>query len=182
MSALDVLHHEVEQPALELAEVDDAHHVVVRQPADRGRLAVEADHHLVVERQLRVQDLDGEAAPHPRVARPVDPAHAALAEHGLDHVATGERLPHQRIAGRLVEPRAVTRAMGHARAVERVAGRARPVSRGQVRRGQRRRAHRRHGPLDPGGCRAVVASSLHHVATAAGCTSEDASSGAVMVR
>ncbi len=71
-----------------MSDVEQCADVRMIERRDRARLAFEAVAQLRVGGQGRRQDLDGHAAIKPRVARPVDFAHAPCAERAQDFVRT----------------------------------------------------------------------------------------------
>src|SRR5262249_52236162 len=75
-----------EGEAADGADVVDGEDVRVRQRRDRLRLALEARERVGIGGQLRDEDLDGDVAIEPRIARAVDVAHPARAEVGEDFV------------------------------------------------------------------------------------------------
>jgi hypothetical protein len=95
--ALDVLHREVEQP-VDLAGVVDRDDVRVLERRGDPRLALEALAEALRLGVFRGDDLDRGAAPEVQVLGPVDDAHAAAPEAGLDPVA-GDGLTDARVSG-----------------------------------------------------------------------------------
>ena len=83
--ALEQLHHRVRRLAV-AAEVVDREDAGVRERGDRLRLALEAGERLGGGREVRRQHLHRDVAVELRVARPVDLAHPAGAERGLDPI------------------------------------------------------------------------------------------------
>ncbi|CAI9419720.1 hypothetical protein HIDPHFAB_03834 [Nocardioides sp. T2.26MG-1] len=88
--AVDQLHRE-EHRALVVALVVDRHHVRVRQPGGRPRLAHEAGRELGVVAEARVHDLHRDRAVEADVGGLVDTGHAATRDAGADPVATLEQ-------------------------------------------------------------------------------------------
>ena len=77
--------------AVVLAEVDDRHHVRVRELRHRARLAPEALELVLVLGELGVHDLDGHPALERLVERAVDGGHAAGADPLLQAEAPAEQ-------------------------------------------------------------------------------------------
>jgi len=69
----------------------------VPEPRGRAGLAPEALHEHRVVAELAPQQLQRHRAVELQVARPIDVAHAAAPERGLDPIAPGERRPDQRV-------------------------------------------------------------------------------------
>ena len=98
VSPFDELHREVAQAA-RLAEVVGAQDVRVRDAAREPDLLLEpVEQRRVGRKGLAPQRLDRHEVVELPVVRPVDDAHAALAEHALDLVAAGEERGRLRLA------------------------------------------------------------------------------------
>jgi hypothetical protein len=99
------LHHQVGQPIGHDANVQHANHTRVSDGLGRARFVEEPPHQHGVVRHLPAQDLDGHAAPRPRVCRLVHPRHAPLIQAAHDVVVLdpaandGQRLQ-KRFGGR----------------------------------------------------------------------------------
>jgi hypothetical protein len=85
--ALDQLEHEKVRVAL-AADVEQRTDVRMVEARDRAGLALEARAHVRLRREVLRQHLDGDVAPEPRVARPVDFSHAAGAERRNDFLGS----------------------------------------------------------------------------------------------
>ena len=128
--ALGVLHREVEQPALGLAEVEDRDDVGMRHPAGRVRLVREAQAHRRIGRDVAEHQLEREQPAQPRVVRAVDQPHRALADQRLDHVALGQGGSDERVVRGADQRDAVAHAPGEVAAERGVAaGAAQPRDR-----------------------------------------------------
>ena len=120
--ALDVLHHEEDQPAV-FAEVGDLDDVRVVDAVDRARLAQEALAVRHVQAQVLAQDLDRAHALDHHVPGKVDDRHPAAAQPPHQPVARRERASDERVriaressAVEGTEPRVVGVWLGAARA------------------------------------------------------------------
>ena len=69
-----------------LRELEDGEDVRMRELRDAHRLALEPRERAGIRRELRGEDLDGDVAIEPRIARAIDLAHAARADGGDDLV------------------------------------------------------------------------------------------------
>ncbi len=87
--ALDQLHHDV-RPGVVLAEVVDGDDVGVAQRRSRTGLVAEPGQEVGVASELGPQQLDGDVALELRVARAIDPGHAALSEKLQQAVSPAE--------------------------------------------------------------------------------------------
>ena len=87
--ALEQLHHQVVDAIL-VADVEQRADVRVVQARDGARFALEALAAPWITATSGGQDLDGDDAIQPRVARPIDLAHSARAENGLNLVRPEE--------------------------------------------------------------------------------------------
>jgi hypothetical protein len=97
--ALEELHHDVRGAIGELAEVGDVHDVRVADARSRTRFLEETLQDLLVARHVGAQHLHRDLLRDDLVARAVDDAHPAFADHLFDLVAMIERGPEVRILG-----------------------------------------------------------------------------------
>jgi len=94
---LEVLHHHVRAAVLELADVEDARHVLAAQARRGASLALEPAERLGVGEGSGTEQLDGDALPERFVRGREDHAHAAFADGALhavlprEHHARGHR-------------------------------------------------------------------------------------------
>ena len=86
-AAPEQLHHEIVAAVLGDVEVEDLEDVVVADDVDGARLVVEAVDDAAILRELRMEELDGDAAADPGVHRQVDRAHPALPQEPLHPIA-----------------------------------------------------------------------------------------------
>ena len=87
----EVLHHHIRSAVLHSAHVDDARDVLVLDLHRRPRLTDEALRHLFVPGLVGVEEFDRDALVQLHVGRGDDHAHAALAEHAIDAVFSGQQ-------------------------------------------------------------------------------------------
>src|SRR5262249_37044599 len=85
--AVEELHDDVRRPLrLQGPAVEDLDDIGMLNGARRARFVYESREHLLVARQILLQDLDGDAAVDARMLGDIDHAHAALAERAHDAV------------------------------------------------------------------------------------------------
>ncbi len=96
---LEEFHRQVEDAVIRSTEIDDADAVRVIQPAARAGLRVEASDRLLVAEQVRVDHLDRHRTAERALFGPVHAAHPTHADDLLEHVASADRTPDQRILG-----------------------------------------------------------------------------------
>jgi hypothetical protein len=84
--ALDVLEHQVVG-----ADVEDLTDIGMTQRGDRARFLLETAHTIGIRGEDVRQDLECHVTIQPRVARPIDLAHAAGAERSHDFIGTETR-------------------------------------------------------------------------------------------
>ena len=102
---LDVAHRDVEQPVL-LARVADREHVRVLDRGGGARLALEALAEVLVARELRLDQFQGDRDVERQVLGLVDHTHSALTRHPFDPVAGKlcSRLQARSLARKSTEP------------------------------------------------------------------------------
>ena len=88
--AFEVLEHHVRCAVVGEVEVDDLDDVLVPTRAGDLRLATESIEHLLVRRDLGLEELQRELARHAQVLRLEDGAHTPLAEHARQPVGAGD--------------------------------------------------------------------------------------------
>jgi len=98
--ALEAFHHQVAPSVFGRAEVHDADAVGMVETRSRGRLSIEARHHLVVGRQLTVQQLERDVLFQPEVVRFEDRSHRAVTENRVESEPIREGLA-KKLVGRV---------------------------------------------------------------------------------
>jgi hypothetical protein len=84
--ALEELHDDEGVALLRAAEVEDAHHVLVRQQSTRTSLSFEAHDRIFAVEGPRPEQLDGDALPERKVRAHADDRHPPFADDAIDAV------------------------------------------------------------------------------------------------